>query len=137
MACTNRKDKNMPKSNAADRLANYAAGINPERIREDFEKRKERMVTKQGEAIAALLQIEQMASEILMGEDTVTTLQYLWYLDFARQIYGLKRRFLAGKPMENEAKNTALHWKARGCDLRVLNRILAEVFSLPAAVEKK
>ena len=126
----------MPKSNGADRLANYAAGINPDRIREGLEKNKERMVTKQGEAIAALVQIEQLASEVLMGEDTVTTLQYLWYLDFARQVYGLKRRFSAGKPMENEAKNVALYWKARGCDLRVLNRILAEVFSLPAAVEK-
>jgi len=127
----------MPKSNAADRLANYAAGLNLGRIREDLERRKDQMITKQGEAIAALLQIEQLASEVLMGEDTVTTLQYMWYLDFARQVYGLKRRFLAGKPMENEAKNTALFWKARGCDLRVLNRILAEVFSLPAAVEKK
>jgi hypothetical protein len=127
----------MPRSNGVERLANYAAGINPDRIREDIEKRKGSMVTKQGEAIAALVQIEQLASEVLMSEDTVTTLQYLWYLDFARQVYGLKRRFQAGKPMENEAKYVALHWQARGCDLRVLNRILAEVFSLPLAVEKK
>ena len=58
------EENNMPRSNGVDRLANYAAGINPDRIRESLEKNKERMVTKQGEAIAALVQIEQLASEV-------------------------------------------------------------------------
>ena len=126
----------MPRKPAIDRLRNYQNGIDPERIKARIEQRKGRMVEKQAEAINRLAQMEDEIKGILAKEATVSILDYVWYLDFSRQIFSLKETYPGGKPMEKEATLTDLTWSARGLDLDVLNRILADYFSLPAAAEK-
>ena len=126
----------MPRKPAIDRLRNYQDGIDPERIKARIEQRKGRMVGKQAEAISRPAQMEDEIKGILAKEATVSILDYVWYLDFSRQIFSLKETYPGGKPMEREAAPTALTWSARGLDLDVLNRILADYFSLPAAAEK-
>jgi len=127
----------MPRKAAIDRLTNYQNGLDPERIKTKIEKRKTRMVEKQTETINRLSQLEDEVKGVLAKEETVSILDYVWYLDFSRQVFSLKQTYPGGKPMEKEAMLLAYTWSERGLDLDVLNHILAENFSLPPAPKKK
>jgi len=119
----------MPKPNPVDRLANYARKMNPERIGQDFSAQRERMVAKQSEAIARLTQIEGDVRGVLANED-VSSIQYIWYISFARKVFGVKERFSGGKAVDKEAAAQATLWASRGCSRPILVRILAECFSI-------
>ena len=126
----------MPRKGPTDRLRNYEIGLDPEHIKQRFEKKRDAMIAKQNDAINKLTSIEHRVGEVLGSEENASVLDLIWYYDFARQVSAVVERLSGGKVVDNEAKALALYWHARGCDLRILNRVLAEVFSLPAAVEK-
>ena len=121
----------MPYKGPTKRIENYRDKLNPTRVKEDIEQKKERMIAAQQEATNALVQVELAVRAVLADEDEVESLEFVWYYDFGRKIFKVTSQIGGGKPMNREAWRQVDYWQTRGCNRRVLLRILAEVFSVP------
>ncbi len=75
-----------------------------------------------------LLMIEEQTRQVLNGSGIHSTL-YVPYLDFARQLFALKRKGVAGESFKMAADVLFEKWRLRGLNPIVLNQIREEVFA--------
>jgi hypothetical protein len=120
----------MPKKDAVQRMESYVLKLNPERVKQDLEKRQNGMLNRQREAIVALTDIEAKVKAVLASED-IPTILYVYYYDFARETFRLQRRLGGGNGLSKEVTLLIYKWKERTLQQRVLERIRDEVFSIP------
>ncbi|MEO0108682.1 MAG: hypothetical protein ABIK62_05860 [candidate division WOR-3 bacterium] len=119
----------MPRRSVEQRMANYSQGLNPDRIREDLQQKRERMIAAQTAATSDLAEIEDRIKGVLAEED-VTTVTYMWYYDFGRELYRLKKQHGGGQGLKKEVAIALLKWKLRGAKEDVLEKIRDEVFAI-------
>jgi hypothetical protein len=119
----------MPRKGPDERSFGYELKLTPERARDMLEKRRARMLDRQRLASAELAELEDRVRGVLGSFDLNTT-DYVWYYDFARQVYKLVKKFKGGKALENEVRIRKLVWKERGLDQDILDQIQFEVFAV-------
>jgi hypothetical protein len=122
------KGGSMPKDSAARRSARYQAKLKPERVKEDLEANREQMIQNQKVAMEEIVRIET-AIKSLLASEPVPSVQYIWYLDFGRQVHKLMGKFSGGYALQTEVTLLMDRWVARHLDRKVLERIRFEVFS--------
>jgi hypothetical protein len=120
----------MSAKDPVQRLESYVLKLDPERVKQDLEKRRSGMLARQQEAIVALAEVEARVKAILASED-VPTIAYIYYYDFARQTFRLQRRLGGGNGLSKEVSLLIYKWKERTLQQSVLERIRDEVFSIP------
>lgn len=87
------------------------------------------MIAAQAKAANELAVIEDRVKGVLAEED-VASIQYIWYYDFARQVYRRQSNLGGGNALGKEATLLIHNWSERGCVEKVLRKILFEVFSI-------
>ena len=120
----------MPRKGAAERAANYATKFDPEHVKDMFEKRKVGMLGKQEYKINELAQIEDGVKAALADEEDVTSLDYPYYYDFARQVYRLHSKLPGGKAHDREVRILIDTWTSRNLDERILVKIANDVLGV-------
>jgi hypothetical protein len=95
---------------------------------------KEQMLNRYLAAMSELYALETKTKQLLDSAG-VQSINYVWYLDFTRQLFKLSRsKEMSGKSFEQNSGVLLEKWRARGLDPAVLNRIRHEIFSTkPAA----
>jgi hypothetical protein len=111
------------------RIERYVYGLNPDRVREYFAAHKDEMITSASQAFNDLATIEDRVKGVL-GEETVPTVQYIWYHDFARVVYRLQTRFSGGRGLRYEVGSYIQLWVRRGADEDVLKKVSLDVFAI-------
>ena len=119
----------MPIKGSEERTQNYLRKLNPERVKEQLEKRLDSMAAKQSDRIAQLATIEDGVKAILSHED-IPTMAYILYYDFARQVYAAQRRIGGGKGLVREVNLLTYKWHDRGASEEVLDKIRFGVFAI-------
>jgi hypothetical protein len=117
------------------RILRYADGINPERIREDLENRKESMVANAARAFRELDRLTVLVKKLLDSKG-VSCMERVPYHAFARELSKLKRRLVFGSLLDKEATIVQTKWEMRGLDPKVLSLIRTEIVQIlkPEAV---
>lgn len=82
----------MPVKSSDDRLYNYALKHDTEVIKKQTDVRRNRMLAKQQEAQAELVNIEERA-KVILGSFGVPTCTYPSYLNFVREAWKKSRKF--------------------------------------------
>ena len=119
----------MARSSVNTRIERYAYGLDLDRIHEDLEAQKDRMIAGAAAAFNDLAVIEDRVKGVL-GEEMVPTAQYVWYHDFARTIYRLQKQFGGGKGLRYEVGSYLQLWTRRGADEEVLTKISHDIFAI-------
>jgi len=122
----------MATKDPVQRLESYVLKLDPERVKQDLEKRRSGMLARQQEAISALTDVEARVKAILASED-VPTILYVYYYDFARETFRVQRRMGGGNGLSKEVTLLIYKWKERTLQESVLERIRDEVFSIAPA----
>ncbi len=119
---------------AVRRTAKWKAKYNTERVKGSLDDMQEQMAARYKAAVIDLVKMERKVKEVL-NLSGVSTIFYVPYLNFGRQLYKLSRQQkISGESFAMAAKVLLDKWHARGCDPEVLARIRTGVFS---AVEPK
>lgn len=113
---------------AGYRRKKYEAKIDGVIIGQRFTAQKENMVDQTDERFAELVKIEDDVKSILES-NAVPTIQIPFYLNYARELYRLKKAFTGGT-LTAEAEVLQNKWIARGLDLSMLNGI-KRYFAIP------
>lgn len=113
---------------SSERVENYDLKFNSEVIKQQIDRRRERMLAKQQEAQAAICAMETKCRELL-GAMGVQTHLYIAYLNFCREVWKKARRF-SGRTLEQEAMVIQGKWEARELKPEVMDRLRHEVFTL-------
>lgn len=111
-----------------ERVQNYELKFDPEVIKQQTEKRRQRMVDKLGQQAEALVELETKAKEVL-GQLGVPTFAYPAYLNFVREGWKKKGRFL-GETLRREALVLLVKWQLRGLDEVVLVTLRDQVLTI-------
>jgi len=96
------------------------------------EAQRAQMLARYEAAVTALCAVEQEARQVLNAEG-VQTVNYVWYLDYARELFRLSRRKdIAGTSLELAAQVLLDKWHRRGLSQSVLEAIRTQVFNIGA-----
>jgi hypothetical protein len=120
----------MPRKSADERIANYETGLDPEHVKQMFERRKAGMIIRHTNRVTALAAMEDMVKSSLADEENVTTLLYPYYYDFARQVFKLHTKIPGGKAHDREVRILIDTWTSRELDERILVKIADEVLGV-------
>ncbi|MEO0096573.1 MAG: hypothetical protein ABIK78_00555 [candidate division WOR-3 bacterium] len=89
---------------------------------------KEKMVKNYQKEAKILAEIDGLVSKILNDYQIPT--EYISYYSFARELYGLKRRYIS-KRLEKETGVCFHKWLMRGLEKKVMLKIKKEMGRLP------
>jgi hypothetical protein len=103
--------------------------MNPDRVRETLQAKRSRMIAAQTTATNDLSAIEDRVKGVLAEHD-ISTVTFVWYYDFAREVYRLVKTHGGGKPLVKEVGITLYKWKERGADEVILAEVRDEVFAV-------
>jgi len=117
---------------ATRRAANYAYGLNAQRIGEDIAAKHDAMCHNQQKSATDQYQIEQLVLAVLATESAVDTTQYAFYMSFAKSVLSMQGRIPGGAGLNNSVEHKRQYWILKGLDDRILARVRDEVFSIPA-----
>ena len=116
-------------SDVTRRLEAWQAKFSPDKVMATLTARREAMARRYEAAIADLCTMESEVKQVLDGLGA-PTLQYVYYLDYARQLFRLTRRqSLSGASFDLESQVLLQKWGARGLDPAILAKIRKDVFS--------
>lgn len=79
------------------------------------------------QAMAGLLAIEEETRQVL-NRSGIHSALYVPYLDFARQLFALKRKGIGGESFQMAADVLLAKWASRGLNPLVLGKIRQDVF---------
>ena len=114
----------------ARRAAKWKAKYNIERVKGTLDDMREEMAARYEAAVAALITMELDVKTVL-NKSGVSTVLYVPYLNFGRQLYKLSRQQnISGESFAMAAKVLLDKWHARGCDPEVLASIRKDVFDI-------
>jgi hypothetical protein len=119
----------MPKTYGESRSRRYRERLNPERIKEDLEHKKDQMIAEQARTAARLAEIENLVRGVL-GDEEVISIDYVKYYNFAREVYKCQERLSGGYALRQEVQILVDKWVARNAVKRILEKIRNEVFSI-------
>jgi len=115
-------------SDITKRLERWLLKTDPETVNALIHKLREGMVRRQQEQQVQMYQAESKARQTL-NDCNVPTAMYGLYLNYARELYSLRRRF-AGVSLTREANVLLDKWVARTLLREVLERIRDESFNV-------
>ena len=112
------------------RFTSWNAKYNTERIKATLDDMRKDMQSRYQAAMAAMLANDTKVKGVLNGK-SVSTILYVPYLSFGRQLWKLSRQQdIEGHSLQLAAEVLRLKWKARGLDEEVLLAIQQEVCSV-------
>jgi len=103
------------------RRGKYTAKIDPTVVQARFAGLKDMMVQQTDMLFADLVAFEEQTKGIV-EEKGVPTITIPWYLNVARQLYRLSKRF-TGKTLDSEASVICDKWVQRGLDKEIVSEI--------------
>ena len=112
------------------REARWKAKFKTERIKSTLDDLKDQMAMNYS-AVAGQINAMEMQVKQVINQNGVTTIFYVPYLNFGRQLWKMTRKEMSGETAAIEAKVLLEKWAARGCNPVVLARIRSEVFNIP------
>lgn len=112
------------------RFTSWNVKYNTERIKATLDAMRPDMQARYQAAMTAMLAIDTKVKQVL-NTNSVSTILYVPYLSFGRQIWKLSRQQdISGESLQLAAKVLRDKWKARGLDQDVLLAVQKEVFSV-------
>jgi hypothetical protein len=119
-------------TNPEQRIGRWNEKFSTERTKQSLDAQLAAMRERYAHAVTALCAMEQLVRQVL-NEAAVQTVHYVWYLDYARQLWKLSRKkdinagsfALAAQVLERK-------WASRDLRPDVLARIRTEVFGTGA-----
>jgi L-amino acid N-acyltransferase YncA len=112
-----------------DRIYNYALKHDTEVIKQQTDKRRDRMLSKQHEAQVELANLETKA-KVVIGEFGVPTYTYPAYLNFVRESWKKRKRF-QGQTLSKEVMVIEDKWVARELKREVLDHLRKDTLAIP------
>ena len=111
------------------RIANWDVKFNVERVKSVLDEKRAAMLEHYVDAMVKLTSMEGKVKQLLDGSG-VQSINYVWYIDFARQLYRLNRtREMSGDSFSLASDILLEKWVARGMIREVLAAIRSQVFS--------
>ena len=111
-----------------DRLYNYALKHDSEVIKQQSDKRRERMLSKQQSAQVELAGLEEQA-KVVIGRYGVPTILYPAYLNFCREAWKKSKRF-HGQTAAKEVIVIEDKWVSRELKREVLEALRKELLTV-------
>ncbi|MEO0067850.1 MAG: hypothetical protein ABIK23_01800 [candidate division WOR-3 bacterium] len=99
----------------------------PARAKQTLEAVYDEMAKNYARAMVDLLAMEDQTRQVL-NQSGIQSALYVPYLDFARQLFALKRKGISGRSFQMAADVLLAKWSARGLNPIVLEKIRQEVF---------
>ena len=115
-------------SDVTRRIEYWEMKTEPEDVYRRLQKARESMKRRQAQQQVLLVETETKARQVLNSANVVG-MMYLFYLNFAREIYARRQRF-AGPSLSREIGVLLEKWVLRGLDRSVLERIRDEALSV-------
>ncbi|MEO0073168.1 MAG: hypothetical protein ABIK43_00710 [candidate division WOR-3 bacterium] len=115
-------------SDVTRRLERWLLKTDPDTVNALLHRLREGMVRRQEEQQIEMYQAELKARQTL-NDSNVPTVLYAMYLNYARELFSLSRRF-AGSSLIREANVLLEKWVGRSLNREVLERIRDEVFNI-------
>jgi len=81
-------------------------------------------------ACAAFVAKEIAVQGVLNGEGDVPTIQYPFYINYGREIFGLEQRGITGPTQLAMAVSLTVKYESYGLDAATLRKIALDVFTL-------
>jgi hypothetical protein len=120
----------MAVSDKMKRFTSWSVKYNTERIKATLDAMRPDMQARYQAAMAAMLAIDTKVKQTL-NVHAVSTILYVPYLSFGRQIWKLSRQQdISGESLQLAARVMRDKWKARGLDEDVLLAVQTGVFSV-------
>jgi len=120
-------------SDKMKRFTSWNVKYNTERIKATLDAMRPDMQARYQAAMTEMLANDTKVKQVLNGK-SVSTILYVPYLSFGRQLWKLSReQDIAGDSLELAAQALRLKWKARGLDEDVLLAVQKEVCSVQPA----
>lgn len=116
-------------SNLLKRIARWTAKTSPERIKAILEELRSTMVANMQATFPEIVMLEAQVKQVLDGE-SVATIDYPFYLNFARELWRLQRQGISGDSLMREVSVLMQKWVARGLAQPVLEAIRDQVFTI-------
>jgi hypothetical protein len=114
------------------RIVNWDAKFNVERVKSVLDDKRAAMLQHYVDAMVKLASVEGKVKQLLDGAG-VQSMNYAWYIDFARELFRLNRtREVSGDSFSLSSEVLLDKWAARGLDREVLEAIRSQVFNAPA-----
>jgi hypothetical protein len=112
------------------RFTSWNAKYNTERIKATLDEMRPDMQARYQAAMTAMFANDMKVKQVLNGK-SVSTILYVPYLSFGRQLWKLSReQDIAGDSLQLAAEALRLKWKARGLNEDVLLAVQKEVCSV-------
>lgn len=112
------------------RFTSWSAKYNTERIKATLDEMRPDMQARYQAAMTRMFANDMKVKGVLNGKG-VSTILYVPYLSFGRQLWKLSReQDIAGDSLQLAAESLRLKWKARGLNEDVLLAIQREVCSV-------
>jgi L-amino acid N-acyltransferase YncA len=115
-----------------DRIYNYALKHDTEVIKQQTDKRRDRMLSKQHEAQVELANLE-IKAKVVIGEFGVPTYTYPAYLNFVRESWKKRKRF-QGQTLSKEVMVIEDKWVARELKREVLEQLRKDTLAIPDVI---
>lgn len=117
---------------ADKRIANWRTKFNIERVKETLDTQRQRMLERYSDVTARICNMEISVKQLLDFAG-VTTILYVPYLNYGRQLFKLSRqRNISGEAFARASQVLLLSWVDRGLDADVLDLIRTQVFDTHA-----
>jgi hypothetical protein len=119
-------------SDPVKRAERWKAKYKVERVKDTLNDIREDMGKRYEAAIADVCVMEGKVKEVI-NTAGVSTVLYVSYLNFGRQLYKLSRQQnISGESLAMAAQVLLDKWTARGCDPDILATVRKEVFNIDA-----
>ena len=115
------------------RSKTYERKLDVPHIADQLEKAKADMMTLNAMAQEEMSHLEER-TRVILGEKGIPTMDYPKYLNFTRQVWKLRRSFIA-ETLKNEIDILIYKWSHRGADEQILDRIRLDVFGVDQSAE--
>jgi len=112
------------------REARWKAKFKTDRIKSTLDDLRDQMAMNYSAAAGQINAMEMQVKQVI-NEAGVSTIFYVPYLNFGRQIWKMTRSDISGNTAALAARVLLEKWAARGCDPQILARIRSEVFNIP------
>jgi hypothetical protein len=118
------------------RRANWEVKYDTAAIKAILDKKRADMGARYEAAVVAMCIMETKVRETI-NACGVSTIHYVPYLNFGRQLYKLStQREITGDSAAIAAQVLLEKWSSRGLDAKVLATVRSQVFNIPAPPEK-
>jgi hypothetical protein len=119
------------------RFTSWSAKYNTERIKSTLDAMRPDMEARYKAAMVSLLAVDTKIKQVLNSAE-VSTILYVPYLSFGRQLWKLSRQQdISGESLQMAATVLREKWRARGLDPDVLLAVQKGVFAIQESEEKK